>query len=73
MSQRGRNVFRVVCDAGDAAACVRSLEPWAWDDLYRYLLSSYEESGISGQVLGMMLVEGARRYAAGTRGKGKKS
>jgi hypothetical protein len=62
---RGRNVFLVVCEAEDAAECVRSLEPWAWRDLYSWLLRHYEESGISGEVLGMMLVEGAARYAAG--------
>jgi len=60
---RGRNVFLIVCEAGDAAACVRLLEPWAWQDLYSYLLQNYCENGISGEVLGMMLVEGARRYA----------
>lgn len=62
---RGRNVFLVVCEAADAAECVRLLEPWAWRDLYSYLLRNYEENGISGQVLGMMLVEGAARYARG--------
>jgi hypothetical protein len=62
---RGRNVFLVVCEAADAAECVRALEPWAWQDLYSYLLENHCEGGISGQVLGMMLVEGARRYARG--------
>ena len=62
---RGRNVFLVVCEAADAAECVRALEPWAWQDLYSYLLENHCEGGISGQVLGMMLVEGAARYARG--------
>ena len=65
---RGRNVFLVVCEAEDAAECVRALEPWAWKDLYSWLLQNYEESGISGEVLGMMLVEGAARYARALRG-----
>lgn len=60
---RGRNVFLVVCEAEDAAECVRALEPWAWRDLYSWLLRNYEENGITGTVLGLMLVEGARRYA----------
>lgn len=60
---RGRNVFLVVCEAADAAACVRTLEPWAWQDLYSYLLTNFEEGGISGEVLGLLLVEGARRYS----------
>ena len=65
---RGRNVFLVVCEAADAAECVRDLEPWAWQDLYSYLLQNYCENGISGEVLGMMLVEGAERYARTLRG-----
>lgn len=64
---RGRNVFLIVCEAEDAAACVRLLEPWAWRDLYSYLLQNYCENGISGEVLGMMLVEGATRYARGLK------
>ena len=60
---RGRNVFLVVCEAADAAECVRLLEPWAWQDLHAYLLANACEGGISGEVLGMVLVEGARRYA----------
>jgi hypothetical protein len=62
---RGRNVFLVVCEAPDAAECLRALEPWAWQDLYAWLPRNYEQSGISGEVLGMMLVEGAARYARG--------
>lgn len=65
---RGRNVFLVVCEAEDAAECVRALEPWAWQDLHAYLLENHCEGGISGEVLGMMLVEGAARYARALRG-----
>lgn len=64
MNERGYNVFRIVCDAADTEACVRALESYAWRDLYGYLLRNYSENGISGQVLGLMLVEGAARYAA---------
>lgn len=65
--ERGYNVFRIVCDAADTEACVRALESYAWRDLYSWLLQNYTENGISGQVLGLMLVEGAARYAGDQR------
>ena len=63
MNERGFNVFRTVCDAADTEACVRALESYAWRDLYSWLLQNSTENGIRGQLLGLMLVEGAARYA----------
>lgn len=60
----GEHIFRELCEAPDTDARVRSLEPWAWRDLYSWLLRNYSENGLSGQVLGLMLVESANRYAA---------
>ena len=62
--QRGSQVFRVVCLAENLSQVLRDLEPWAWRDLYLYLRADYSEAGISGEVLGMMLVESGDRYAA---------
>ena len=62
--QRGSQVFRVVCNAENLSQVLRDLEPWAWQDLYLYLREDYSEAGISGEVLGMMLVESGDRYAA---------
>jgi hypothetical protein len=64
MIERGANVFRSACEAADPAAFVENLQPYAWRDLYSWLLLNYSENGISGEVLGIMLVEGARRYMA---------
>lgn len=64
MNERGYNVYKILCDAADTQACLRDLEPWAWLDLWSYLLLNYSENGISGQLLGMVLVEGAARYGA---------
>lgn len=64
MNERGRNVYRIVCDAPDTQAAMQALESWAWLDLWSYLLLNYSENGISGQLLGIVLVEGAVRYAA---------
>lgn len=64
MIERGENVFRAVCAAADTADFIARLQPYAWSDLYSWLLQNYEENGISGQVLGMILLEGTRRYAA---------
>lgn len=61
---KGKGIFQAVCDAPEAKAAVASLKPKHWQQLYSYLLLSYEENGVSGEVLGIMLVEGARRYAA---------
>ncbi len=63
MIERGANVFRSVCEAADTERFVADLQPYAWRDLYSYLIENYSESGISGKVLGLLLVEGARRYA----------
>lgn len=60
---KGKACFQAVCDAPDLETAVRELSPKHWARLYSYLLQTYEENGVSGQVLGLMLVEGARRYA----------
>lgn len=60
---RGQNVFRSVCEAADPAEFIGKLQPYAYSDLYLWLRQHYEPRGISGEVYGMLLVEGARRYA----------
>jgi hypothetical protein len=63
----GKTLFEEVCKARDLAASVKALTPWEWQKLYGYLLKNYSENGVSGQVLGMMMVEATRRYAVTTR------
>ena len=60
---RGERVFLMAAAAADVATFVRSLESWAWLDLHSYLLQNYNENSFSGQVLGLMFVVGAERYA----------
>jgi hypothetical protein len=58
----GKAIFRALCDARDLEQALRELPAKDYARLYAYLLQSYQENGVSGHVLGMMLVEGARRY-----------
>lgn len=60
---RGETLFLQACGAADTAAWVRELEPGAWQDLYAYLRRSHSLKGVSGALLGLLLVEGAARYA----------
>ena len=60
---KGKEIFQAVCDAPNTEQAVMALEPKPWLRLYSYLLQSYDENGVSGKILGLMLVEGARRYA----------
>jgi len=59
---RGKELFRVVCDAADAAATVREMLPHDFRELYDYLIEELEPVGITGEVLGMLMVEATRRY-----------
>lgn len=59
---KGKAIFRAVCAAPDLERAVAELPPRDYTRLYSYLLQSYEENGVTGQVLGLMLVEGTRRY-----------
>lgn len=61
---KGKECFQAVCDAPDLEAAVASLSPKHWRELYGYLLRTYDVNAVSGQVLGMMSVEGAKRYAS---------
>lgn len=60
---KGKEIFHAVCDAPDLEAAVKELPMKQWARLYAYLLQTYDENGVSGQILGLMLFEGARRYA----------
>jgi hypothetical protein len=63
---KGKEIFQAVCDAPDVRAALKELPPKHWVTLYSFLLQGYEENsknGITGHVLGMMLLEGAQRYA----------
>lgn len=59
---RGKELFRVVCDAEDPAATVREMLPHDFRELHDYLMEELEPGGITGEVLGMLIVEAARRY-----------
>ncbi len=57
------DIYDDVCEAADTWATVKALTPHRFQQLWSHLLGRYSENGISGQVLGMLMVEGARRYA----------
>ena len=59
---KGKTIFQAVCDAPNLVQAIKELPAKDYARLYSYLLQSYEENGVSGQVLGIMLVEGTRRY-----------
>lgn len=60
---KGKEIFQAVCNAPDLRAALTELPPKHWARLYSYLLRCYDENGVTGQVLGIMLFEGAQRYA----------
>ena len=59
-------IFRLLTLARDPVAEVAKLSPARWAKVYQHLLRNYDESAPSGEILGLMLVEGARRYAEQT-------
>lgn len=59
---KGKAIFQAVCGAPDLELALKELPAKDYIRLYSYLLQSYEENGVSGQVLGLLLVEGTRRY-----------
>lgn len=74
---KGKEIFQAVCDAPDLAEAVKSLPGNQWLKLYGYLLRSYDENGVSGRVLAVMLLVATTRYAqslkTGTREKVRKA
>ena len=69
---KGTDIFHAVAEAADPDQAVRALTPKRWGKLYSHLLRNYDENLLSGRILGLMLVEGARRYAA-SQAKRKKA
>jgi len=59
---RGKELFRVVCDAADASATVREMLPHDFRELHDYLMEHLKLGGITGEIMSLMLVEGTRRY-----------
>ena len=61
---KAARIFQLLALAKDPAAEVAKLSPKRWEKVYSHLLRNYAENAASGEILGLMLVEGARRYAA---------
>ena len=59
---KGKAIFQAVCDAPDLERAVAELPAKDFLRLHQYLLPTYTDAGVSGQVLGLLLVEGTRRY-----------
>ncbi len=56
-------IYQSVLDAGDAEEALKALKPKHWLRLYGWLLRTYCENEPSGEILGMMMVIAAGRYA----------
>ena len=61
----GELLFGLCCTAPDTEHAVAALSLANWQTLYGWLLRNYSENGISGQLLGLMFVNGAARLAGG--------
>jgi hypothetical protein len=61
---KGAKIFHAVAQTPDPELAVAALSPKRWLKLYAHLLRNYDENLLSGRILGLMLVDGARRYAA---------
>lgn len=58
-------IYQAVLDAPDTQAAIASLSLCHWRMLYGHLLRTYDENGVSGEILGRMMVEGAARLHRG--------
>jgi hypothetical protein len=66
MSDTAPESYGKVCLAADLEEAVAALTVCEWRELYGWLLQNYSENGLTGKVLGVMLLEGAKRlYDAG--------
>lgn len=57
-------LYQSVRDSRDPEAALKALKPKHWIKLYAHLLRTFDENGNSGQILGMMFVIAAGRYAS---------
>ena len=60
---RAKEIFQAVCNAPDLCAAVAELPLKEWRKLHSFLLQRYDENGVTGQVLGVVLVDAANRLA----------
>lgn len=61
---RGRDLFHTILESPDKSAAVKALRLTQWQDLFGWLSLNYTAGTPSGDVLGLVLVNGAQRLHA---------